>query len=129
MVYVTLYVLTLVKKFKKMLQQCLKIFKNCLHLSYRDSFQNIILVPFLKRTHFSTFFSISSTHCDLLAIFFLRQKVNLKTLETFKNLILELFKYRQLHLFSVRHQFSSTHALVIFHQFRVLTRNDDDDVD
>ena len=128
MVYVTLYVLTLVKKFKKMLQQCLKIFKNCLHLSYRDSFQNIILVPFLKKDTFLLFFSISSTHCDLLAIFFLRQKVNLKALETFKNLILELFKYRRLHLFSVRHQFSSAHALVIFHQFRVLTR-DDDDVD
>ena len=92
MVYVTLYVLTLVKKFKKMLQKCLKIFKNCLYLSYSYSCQNIILVPFLKRTHFSTFFSISSTHCNLLAFFFLRQKVNLKTLETFKNLILELFK-------------------------------------
>ena len=39
-----------------MFEAGLKIFKNCLHLSYRDSFQNIILVPFLKRTHFSTFF-------------------------------------------------------------------------
>ena len=39
-------------------------------------------------THFATFFSISSPLCHL-AIFFQRQKVNLKTLETFKKLSLE----------------------------------------
>ena len=97
-IYVTLYVLTLVKNFKKLCGN-VKLFKLFIHERSNSTSMYFIFTKYSKyiKTVFNynvtnhlmlLFFSIFCPLC-ILAIFFQRQKVNLKTLETFKKLSLE----------------------------------------